>query len=153
MEAPIDLKHKPIIVVNDYKQVEPYPESTDAMALSIGFAQWSTDVRELSDKDISVKIFRKGQDDQNSAWSRQSEEVPLYRILDMAIFTLLTFIGNHEEFPLKDLKIKVIDEENVKYIEQYFEQFKKYPGNNSLLLQIKELEILINKFNQKYDLP
>ena len=53
MEAPIDLKHKPIIVVNDYKQVEPYPESTDAMALSIGFAQWSTDVR-----DFQIKIFQ-----------------------------------------------------------------------------------------------
>lgn len=68
------LKHKPIIYV-DYEKLD---ESDDAKILSIGESQWSQGKTEM---DYSAKVFREGT---NGAWSRQSEELPLWRVLDLA---------------------------------------------------------------------
>lgn len=68
------LKHKPIIYV-DYEKLD---ESDDAKILSIGESQWSQGKVEM---DYSAKVFREGT---NGAWSRQSEELPLWRVLDLA---------------------------------------------------------------------
>ena len=76
MTVPEHLQHKPIIAVNDYdKKDGQYAPSSDAKALSIGQAQYDED-------EISAKVFRHtGQN-----WSRQSEELPIHRVLDLAIF-------------------------------------------------------------------
>lgn len=71
-DIPKQLRHTPIYSV-DYKSID---ESGDAEFLSIGRAQWE------DRKDISVKVFRKTK---SGRWSPQSEELPFWRVFDLAI--------------------------------------------------------------------
>lgn len=76
MNIPTTLKHKPVIVSENYEIIDAR-EDSDAKALSLGLAQWN----DRGKVDISAKIWRyTGQ-----KWSRQSEELPLHRVLDLAI--------------------------------------------------------------------
>lgn len=78
MKIPENLKHKPVIKVEDYDTVDGrYALHTDAKGLSLGLAQWNDRGR----VDISGKVWRHT----GEKWSRQSEELPLSRILDLAI--------------------------------------------------------------------
>lgn len=78
MKIPTILKHKPVIVVENYENVDGrYAYSTDAKGLSLGLAQWNDRGR----VDISAKVWRYT----GEKWSRQSEELPLHRVLDLAI--------------------------------------------------------------------
>ena len=76
--APEKLSHKPIITV-DYKNTDKIAGAGDAIFLSLGRSTWDK-------KDISAKVFRKS----NNRWSRQSEELPLWRVLDLAILLVAT---------------------------------------------------------------
>ncbi len=79
MKIPTTLKHKPVIVAEDYSNIDGrLAYHTDAQGLSLGLAQWSDRGR----LDISAKIWRYT----GEKWSRQSEEMPLHRVLDLAIF-------------------------------------------------------------------
>ncbi len=79
MKIPAHLKHKPVIVLENYEQIDGnyLPTETDAKGLSLGLAQWN----EQDVLDISAKIWRYS----GKKWSRQSEEMPLHRVLDLAI--------------------------------------------------------------------
>lgn len=79
MKIPTTLKHKPVIVAEDYSKIDgKYAYQTDVQGMSVGLAQWN----DRGKVDISAKIWRyTGQ-----KWSRQSEELPLHRVLDLAIF-------------------------------------------------------------------
>ena len=78
MKIPTTLKHKPVIVCEDYSNVDGrYAYKTDAQGLSVGLAQWN----ERGKVDISAKVWRHT----GEKWSRQSEELPLHRVLDLAI--------------------------------------------------------------------
>ena len=78
MKIPENLKHKPGIKVEDYDTVDGrYALHTDAKGLSLGLAQWN----DRGKVDISGKVWRHT----GEKWSRQSEELPLSRILDLAI--------------------------------------------------------------------
>lgn len=78
MEIPTTLKHKPVIVAEDYAHIDGRNAyETDAQGLSLGLAQWNDRGR----VDISAKIWRHT----GEKWSRQSEEMPLHRVLDLAI--------------------------------------------------------------------
>ena len=78
MEIPTTLKHKPVIVAEDYAHIDGRTAyHTDAQGLSLGLAQWNDRGR----VDISAKVWRHTGD----KWSRQSEELPLHRVLDLAI--------------------------------------------------------------------
>ena len=83
MKCPKHLKHRPIIVVDDYEKIDACG-SNDAKALSIGKAQWDN-----TSDDVSVKIFRKS----GGKWSRQSEELHFPRVLDLAEFIIGTILG------------------------------------------------------------
>lgn len=78
MNIPTTLKHKPVIVSENYENVDGRSAyESDAKGLSLGLAQWN----DRGKVDISAKIWRyTGQ-----KWSRQSEELPLHRVLDLAI--------------------------------------------------------------------
>ncbi|MEA5002664.1 MAG: DUF6530 family protein [Christensenella sp.] len=79
MKIPTTLKHKPVIVAEDYSNIDGrLAYHTDAKGLSLGLAQWS----DRGSLDISAKIWRYT----GEKWSRQSEEMPLHRVLDLAIF-------------------------------------------------------------------
>ena len=78
MNIPTTLKHKPVIVSENYEQVDGrYAYKTDAQGLSLGLAQWN----DRGKVEISAKVWRHT----GGKWSRQSEELPLHRVLDLAI--------------------------------------------------------------------
>jgi hypothetical protein len=79
VKIPAILKHKPVIVSENYENVDGrYAYNTDAKGLSLGLAQWN----DRGKVDISAKVWRYT----GEKWSRQSEELPLHRVLDLAIF-------------------------------------------------------------------
>ena len=70
MEIPTNLKHKPVLVVEDYDKVDGRNAlNTDAKGLSLGLAQWN----DRGKVDISGKVWRHT----GEKWSRQSEELPI----------------------------------------------------------------------------
>jgi hypothetical protein len=78
MKIPTTLKHKPVIVAENYENVDGrYANHSDAKGLSLGLAQWN----DRGKVDISAKVWRYT----GEKWSRQSEELPLHRVLDLAI--------------------------------------------------------------------
>jgi Family of unknown function (DUF6530) len=78
-KIPTSLRHKPVIVSENYEQIDGrYANKTDAKGLSLGLAQWN----DRGKVDISAKVWRHT----GGKWSRQSEELPLHRVLDLAIF-------------------------------------------------------------------
>lgn len=79
MKIPTTLKHKPVIVGEDYGNIDGRNAyNTDVKGLSLGLAQWN----DRGKLDISAKVWRHT----GEKWSRQSEEMPLHRVLDLAIF-------------------------------------------------------------------
>jgi hypothetical protein len=83
MEIPVTLKHKPVIVSNNYENIDGRSAySTDAKGLSVGLAQWN----DRGKVDVSAKVWRYT----GEKWSRQSEELPMHRILDLAILLCRT---------------------------------------------------------------
>ncbi len=78
MKIPTTLRHKPVVVAQDYDRVDGrFSPLSDAKGLSLGLAQWNDRGR----VDISAKVWRHT----GAKWSRQSEELPLHRVLDLAI--------------------------------------------------------------------
>ena len=77
MKIPNYLSHKPILKLEDYSKLDGrFANQTDAEGLSIGLAQWSN----AAEMDLSAKVWRYT----GKKWSRQSEELPLHRVLDLA---------------------------------------------------------------------
>ena len=77
MQIPTNLKHKPVFVAEDYANIDGrYAYDSDAQGLSLGLAQWNDRGR----VDISAKVWRHT----GEKWSRQSEELPLHRVLDQS---------------------------------------------------------------------
>lgn len=80
MKIPTALKHKPVIVAEDYSRIDGRAAyDTDAQGLSLGLAQWN----DRGKVEASAKVWRYT----GEKWSRQSEELPLHRVLDLAILT------------------------------------------------------------------
>ncbi|MHB8127165.1 MAG: DUF6530 family protein [Desulfitobacteriaceae bacterium] len=78
MKIPTTLKHKPVIVSEDYENIDGRNAyDSDAKGLSLGLAQWN----DRGKLDISAKVWRFT----GEKWSRQSEELPLHRVIDLAI--------------------------------------------------------------------
>lgn len=79
MKIPVNLKHKPVLVCENYEQIDGRQAyASQTKGLSLGLAQWN----DRGKVDISAKVWRHT----GSKWSRQSEELPLHRVLDLAIF-------------------------------------------------------------------
>lgn len=83
MKIPTHLKHKPVIVAENYAHIDGRTAyQTDTQGLSLGLAQWN----DRGKVDISAKVWRHT----GGKWSRQSEELPLHRVLDLAILVCET---------------------------------------------------------------
>ena len=90
MKIPTALRHKPVIVAEDYEHVDGRNAyQTDTKGLSLGLAQWN----DRGKVDISAKVWRYT----GEKWSRQSEELPLHRVLDLAILTCRSLLYFREE--------------------------------------------------------
>ncbi|OGO78559.1 MAG: hypothetical protein A2Y23_13290 [Clostridiales bacterium GWB2_37_7] len=96
MKIPTTLKHKPVIVSENYENVDGrYAYNTDAKGLSLGLAQWN----DRGKVDISAKVWRYT----GEKWSRQSEELPLHRVLDLAILVCRAKLHFRESYRYKEL--------------------------------------------------
>lgn len=83
MKIPTNLKHKPVVVSENYENIDGRNAyKSDAKGLSLGLAQWN----DRGKVDISAKVWRHT----GEKWSRQSEELPLHRVLDLAILVCRT---------------------------------------------------------------
>ncbi|MFC2084995.1 DUF6530 family protein [Bacteroidota bacterium] len=95
MKIPTELKHKPVIISESYDLVDGrFAYKTDAKGLSLGLAQWN----ERGKVDISAKIWRHT----GEKWSRQSEELPFHRVLDLAILICRTKLYFQERYHHKE---------------------------------------------------
>lgn len=100
MKIPAHLKHKPIIQVENYDRIDgPYADDTDAMGLSVGIAQWNGP----GWTELSAKVWRYT----GEKWSRQSEELPLHRVIDLATLICITMdyskngrLSSSDDFPV-----------------------------------------------------
>lgn len=100
MQIPTSLKHKPVIVSEDYDKIDGRDTKSDAKGLSVGLAQWN----DRGKTDVSAKVWRYT----GEKWSRQSEEMPLHRVLDLAIFVCRTSQYFREAYRFE----KLYDENN-----------------------------------------
>ncbi len=101
MNIPTHLKHKPVIVAENYANIDGRSAyQTDAQGLSLGLAQWN----DRGKVDISAKVWRHT----GGKWSRQSEELPLHRVLDLAILVCEAQLHFKEAYRFEHL----YDEEN-----------------------------------------
>lgn len=105
MKIPTTLKHKPVVVVENYSNVDGRQAyDSDAQGLSLGLAQWN----DRGKVDISAKVWRHT----GERWSRQSEELPMHRVLDLAILicrTKLHFADAYRYEKLYDPENPTID--------------------------------------------
>lgn len=96
MKIPTGLKHKPVIVSENYENIDGrYAYKSDAKGLSLGLAQWN----DRGKVDISAKVWRYT----GEKWSRQSEEMPMHRVIDLAILILRTKMYFREAYRQKAL--------------------------------------------------
>jgi len=101
MDIPTTLKHKPVFVSENYEQVDGRKAyNSDAKGLSLGLAQWN----DRGSVEVSAKVWRYT----GEKWSRQSEELPLHRVIDLAILVCRAklFLSESYRFP------KLYDPEN-----------------------------------------
>ncbi|MBD3918884.1 hypothetical protein H8B09_08985 [Paenibacillus sp. PR3] len=96
MKIPTSLKHKPVIVSENYEQVDGrFAGKTDAKGLSLGLAQWN----DRGKVDISAKVWRYT----GEKWSRQSEELPFHRVFDLAILITRSMSHFREAYRYENL--------------------------------------------------
>lgn len=101
MKIPTTLKHKPVIVCENYENVDgKYAYNSDAKGISLGLAQWN----DRGKIDISAKVWRHT----GGKWSRQSEELPLHRVIDLAIMVCQAKLHFQEAYRYE----KLYDPEN-----------------------------------------
>lgn len=136
METPTHLNHKPIVTVENYDNHDgKYKESTDAKSLSIGIAQYDED-------EISAKVFRF--DHNHNRWSRQSEELPFHRVIDLSTTILKSILlSANIPFPKSSLNVKIVNQDNLRKIIGYY---KDDTNRSELLPKLQELQIILNYF-------
>lgn len=132
-KAPENLSHSPIIAVN-YEKIDQDAGAGDAKFLSLGYSTWTKKHKDPNDKDYSAKVFRK---DNNDKWARQSEELPLWRVLDLAI--LLVAVINDKKSNLNEF---VQNPENI-------DNLKEFVKENMALYspKIEELKTMLETSN------
>lgn len=79
-DLPEHLAHKPVFALPYQHFDAPFSPNTDARYISVGNAQYGHDY-------ASVKLMRHT----GEKWTRQAEELPPHRVVDMAIFLAKTF--------------------------------------------------------------
>lgn len=89
MRVPEHLQHKPIVGVDNYDRLDgARANNSDAKALSLGKSQWD-------ETEIAAKVWRHTTGDDSGKWSRQSEELPLNRVLDLAILITSLYLPSN----------------------------------------------------------
>ena len=100
-EIPTWLNHKPLLAV-DYSVIDAESGAGDAKFLSLGKATWNPE-------DCSAKVWRYS--DEAQKWQRGSEELPLWRVLDLAKLVIATICGKDsgmDEEPVNKQEIQIL---------------------------------------------
>ena len=137
MNLPQHLQHKPIISVNDYAQIDgQYVRNTDARALSIGRATWDND-------QISLKVWRHS----GEKWSRQSEDIPIHRCLDLAILFLASLKKDKDlPYPTCSLPLTIDKEDIFHEIRDFYEDID---NKKHIEARLNELRNLLNEWHKR----
>lgn len=132
MKSPKNLSHKPILSVNNYDEIDAmYANETDVKALSIGKAQYDN-------KQISLKVWRYSEE----KWSRQSEELPIHRNLDLTILFLAALSTDKKsKYSKSNLREVVDDEAELDLIKDFYLKNKHF-----ILPRLNELYELLKEF-------
>ncbi|CDN74951.1 DUF6530 family protein [Elizabethkingia anophelis] len=132
MNAPDYLKHKPIVCVNDYDKIDAqWSKKTDVVALSIGKAQYHAD-------EISLKVWRHT----GNRWSRQSEELPLHRNIDLNILMLGALMSDAKSnYPKTNLREEINNASNLVALKNYYTLNEQF-----LRPRLEELRDKLNEF-------
>lgn len=137
MESPKNLSHLPIVSVNDYDQIDgQYFNDTDARALSIGRSTWDKE-------QISLKVWRK----HGERWSRQSEELPIHRCLDLAILFLASIKKDKDlPYPTCSLQLTIDRDDLLEEIRSFYLN----PDNKKHIdARLNELRNLLNDWYKR----
>jgi hypothetical protein len=129
MRVPQHLKHQPIVVVDDYNIIGEKNKDSDAKGLSIGKSLWNED-------EISAKVWRHVEKTQR--WSRQSEELPLHRVLDLAILIVSLYKSNINQST--SLKETVLNENDLLKVQDFLKE-----NEEDLIPRLKELKELLKE--------
>ena len=78
LKFPDQIAHTPVYVVPYFAHDPDRKDDTDAQFISLGWSQWDDDIP-------AAKVVRHS----GQRWSRQSEELPLGRLIDLTILTAL----------------------------------------------------------------
>jgi hypothetical protein len=118
--------------VNDYDKIDAqYRKKTDIKALSIGTAQYDKE-------EISLKVWRHT----GTKWSRQSEELPIHRSIDLNILLLGALITNIDSgYPKTNLREEVDDDTQFNRIMDYYKSHEGF-----LRPRLEELRDKLNEF-------
>ena len=133
MRVPEYLAHKPIFGVDNYDRIDgKFANESDAKALSIGKSQWNSE-------EISAKVWRYT----GEKWKRQSEELPLHRVLDLAILILSMYIEDDNSNRAKTtLNEVIINQSEIDLLNEFKDNNKQY-----LNPRIKEMKSLLENIN------
>lgn len=141
MNIPKYLSHTPIIGV-DYESHDA--SAGDAKYLSLGKATWAEGY-----KDYSAKVFRlSNEGTEHEKWSRQSEELPLWRVLDLA--TLLVASIQHIQSNLQEELVGCqddLEELNAFLVENYNEYAPRLTELRRLLTEKSDAAVSCNTPN------
>ena len=89
-DFPDNIAHTPVYVVPYFAHDPGKENDTNAQFITVGWSQWDND-------EPSAKVVRHS----GQRWSRQSEELPLARLVDLTILTALAF-GSSSSFTTID---------------------------------------------------
>ena len=133
MRVPEHLAHKPIVGVDNYDRIDgKHANESDAKALSLGKSQWNNE-------EISAKVWRHT----GEKWTRQSEELPLHRVLDLATLILSMYVEEDNSTRAKTtLNEVVINESEIDLLKKFKDDNEQY-----LSPRIKELKRLLEKIH------
>ena len=130
MKLPQDRSHKPIITVYNYEQIDgQYVKNTDARALSIGWATYDN-------SQMSLKVWRHT----GKQWSRQSEDIPIHRCLDLSILFLAALKKDKDlPYPTCSLPLTIDNESEFAEIRKFYEDPTNKKHINARLLELRDL--------------
>ena len=142
-KLPDYLSHYPLKYVEYFDYDGIYAGDTDAHYISFGVSTWS-------DRDLSLKVWRKGGRD--NKWLRQSEELPLHRPIDLTLL-LLFVLDQSSQIPPHTLgdqpaNIKIKSNPSNPGMPS-LEQYDKRPGVNGLIH--RRLNVLYQKLKDLKD--
>lgn len=128
---PTWLSHTPVVAI-DYEKKDEESGAGDAKWLSLGRSTWNKE-------DFSAKVFRWAEDGQR--WSRQSEELTFWRLLDLTILLLSRFVNN----PCDSFDPIIVNPQEAEALDDFLKENIK-----GLEPRINELRSLLTQHN---DIP